>query len=105
VAEQVLERLVYEADTNPTSPIWAHNSQAVAYSEQQVVVEPSVFNVTTYISNVNDQGGTIFVAGRRLKRLEAQVVWQDAQAGKAGYGRLRARHEISWTFMPTPYDD
>ncbi|MBT9582949.1 hypothetical protein IV102_06340 [bacterium] len=91
VAEQVLERLVYEADTSPASPIWAQNSQSVAYAEQQVTVEPSVFNVTTYVSNVNDQAGTIFVAGRRLKRLEALVVWQDAQAGKSGYGRLSVR--------------
>ncbi len=93
VAEQALERLVYEADTNPTSPLWIQNNQTVPYQQQQVVLEPSVFNVTVFVSNVVDSAGPggQFISGSRLKRLESLVVWQDAQAGKAGYGQLRIR--------------
>lgn len=90
VAEQTLERLVYEADTNPASTLWSQNSQTVPYQQQQVTMEPSVFNVTVFVSNVVDTGGQ-FVAGSRLKRLESLVVWQDAQNGKSGYGQLRVR--------------
>lgn len=87
VAEQVTERLVYGAESNPAAALWGHNL-ATHYAQETVTLGPTVFNVTTY---VNDVAPTDFAINRRLKRLESVVIWQEAQQGKKNAGRLEIR--------------
>jgi Tfp pilus assembly protein PilV len=94
VAEQVLERLVYDAESHNTdtdkAALWSHADPNQIYAQTQVTVEPSVFNVTTYVSDVNAAEFSP-LQKKRLKRIQCVVVWQDAPEGKAGYGRLEVR--------------
>lgn len=87
VAEQVIERLVYDAESNAGAALWTANS-ATAYQQQTVSMSGSAFNVTVYVSDVSPG---VFGAGTRLKKLDGLVVWQDAPQGKARQGRLQVR--------------
>ena len=82
VAEQVLERLVYEAERNSTALIWT--SISTPYQQDTVTMGQTVFNVTVYVTDVAG-----FVAPKRLRKLDSTVIWQDAPQGKAGQGRLK----------------
>ncbi|MBT9582095.1 hypothetical protein IV102_02030 [bacterium] len=88
IAEQALERLAYEADSTPGAAVWTTDNQTTAYQQQVVTMNPSVFNVTIYVSDV---APAMFGANNRLKQLESLVVWQDAPQGKAKQGQLRVR--------------
>lgn len=89
VADQAVERIVYQAESSASDPVWSHAVPA-PYQSTTVTQGDSVFNVTVYATDVNDTGGG-FIAGKRLKLLEAEVTWQDAPNGKAGQGRLQVR--------------
>lgn len=88
VAEQALERLVYDAESNPGAAVWGQDSATAVYAQQLVTLDPTVFNVTTYVTNV---APTTFdpATNQRLKRLDVVVIWQEAQQGKANQGRLQ----------------
>jgi len=87
VAEQAIEQIAMSAEASATAPVWASNSAVVAYSSDTVQVAGTTFQVTTYATDV---APTVFVATKRLKRLQTRVVWKDLQQGKMGYGNLRA---------------
>ena len=87
VAEQILERLCYEAERNSTGPIW-NVSVPSPYSVDLVSAGGSDFRITTYVTDVIDAASS-FTAGRRLRQLRSVVEWSDAPQGKAGKGRLR----------------
>ena len=88
VAEQVLERIAYQAESSNTAAVWPINNPLAPYSADQVTVGDSVFNVTVYATDVTDSSG-LMIAPKRLKELDATVIWQNDQQGKAGQGNLR----------------
>lgn len=83
VADQALERAAYDAEQSASAAIWSINSLTVPVSTTTVTMGSVPYNVTLY---AND---SLAVAGRRLKRIRARVVWADAPSGKAGQGQLR----------------
>jgi Tfp pilus assembly protein PilV len=88
VAEQVLDRMVYEAESTAGAALWTTNNAGAVYHQQVVTMNPSMFNVTIYVSDV---APATFAAGTRLKKLDGLVVWQDAPQGKARQGQLQIR--------------
>lgn len=83
VADQALERIVYDAEQSASAAVWGINSLTVPMSSTIVTMGSTPYNVTLY---AND---SLAVAGRRLKRVRATVIWADAPNGKAGQGRLQ----------------
>lgn len=83
VANQALERLVYEAEHDSTAPVWASNSTTIPFSNTQVTMGDTPFNVTIFASDA------LSAPGPRLKQLKSRVVWSDTPQGKAGQGILR----------------
>jgi len=83
VANQALERLVYEAEHDSTAPVWANNSATIPFSNTQVTMGDTAFNVSIFASDA------LSTPGSRLKRLKSQVIWSDAPQGKVGKGVLR----------------
>lgn len=91
VAEQHIERLIYEAETNATSPFWAHNNPSAPYSTQTVDSNGSKFQLSIYISDVSASVDGGFSVGRRLKLVQGDVTWHDAPQGKRDLGILNIR--------------
>ena len=83
VADQALERAVYDAEQSSSAPVWAVNSLTVPMSTTIVTLGTTPYSVTLY---AND---SLTVASKRLKRIRARVVWADAPNGKAGQGQFQ----------------
>ncbi len=83
VADQALERAVYDAEQSSSAPVWAINSTTVPMSTTTVTLGTTPYSVTLY-ANDSLTGTT-----GRLKRIRASVVWADAPNGKAGQGQFR----------------
>lgn len=83
VADQALERAAYDAEQSASAAIWSINSLTVPVSSTTVTMGSVPYGVTLY---AND---SLVVAGKRLKRIRARVIWADAPDGKAGQGQLK----------------
>lgn len=83
VADQALERITYDAEQSASATVWGVNSLTVPMSSTIVTMGSIPYEVTLY---AND---SLTVAGKRLKRIRARVIWADAPNGKAGQGQLK----------------
>lgn len=87
-AQQVLGRLVYEAQQSDTAALWNTNSPTLPYLQDQVSNGDSVFNVTVYVTDVSSSA---FPSGQRLKHLDARVTWSQQSVARRSLGQLEVR--------------
>ena len=89
VADDAMEKLIYDMQSNSAHPAWVFNQLVNTYDVSATVSSETDFSLATYARDVD----SLTFTPRRLKRLEIVAHWwrSDNNAGaKAGMGKLEA---------------
>lgn len=88
VAEEAINKLIYDMQANGNHAVWAHNSAVLEYGVETTVSSATEFTLVTYARDVDAPT----FAPRRLKRLRIVARWwrADQSADRAGMGKLEA---------------
>ena len=89
VADEAIERLVYDAQANSAHPIWGADDSVNAYAVETIVSSETNFTLVTYARDVDSATFT----PRKLKRIEVVSHWWGSESnakGRSGMGKLEA---------------
>lgn len=89
VAEEAINKLIYDMQSSTTHAVWGHNSAVLEYGVQPTVSSATEFTLVTYARDVDAPA----FAPRRLKRLRIVARWwrSDQAARRTGMGKLEAQ--------------